>query len=155
MVSRVEDGRFEKEGEMKTCRNCKKKDSCVRVCPEVEKTLPKDESGKDSHREVSMAPDDFAIALEKYSYTQWHVMEGAKVLPRLDMSCLTKKEKNALLMLASGLSARASARRLKINLSAFQKRVGSARRKMSGGRFSHLVEDKNQTVEIVAKGGSR
>jgi len=138
---------------MKTCRSCKDRERCVRVCPEVEKVLPKDESGRDSHREVTMSPEAFIVAVERYSYTEWHALEGARPHPVLDMSCLTVKEKNALLMLASGLSARASARRLKINLSAFQKRVSSARRKMSGGRFSHIVEGKNNAVVQVTRGG--
>jgi len=58
-------------------------------------------------------------------------------------------------MLASGMSLRAAARRLKINLNAFQKRVKSARRKMSGGQFSHLMKGPDKAVVKDEGGGGR
>ena len=56
---------------MKTCGRCKDRYACARICEAVESTLPKDESGKDSHREINMPPEHLAAAAEKGSYVLW------------------------------------------------------------------------------------
>ena len=117
---------------MITCNTCKKLDRCTRLCPAVESLLPKEETGKDARHEVKMDTDAFMAVVERYSYAEWRHEEHAAASPRPDLSVLTRKERNALLLLASGLSMREAARRLKINLKSFQKRVSAGRRDKAG-----------------------
>jgi hypothetical protein len=36
------------------CLSCAKKETCTKICPELEKTLPKDLTGKNTKKEINV-----------------------------------------------------------------------------------------------------
>ncbi len=139
---------------MKLCSVCRDRHVCVKVCPELEVRLPKDYTGKDPKMEVGMDPSGFDLAVRRHSYAVWELSERPVRCPAPDLSSLTAKERNALLLLAGGMSMRAAARRLKINLNALQCRVASARRKLGAGQSPHVMRGGCEAGRN-AKGGAR
>ena len=129
---------------MRKCSACKEREDCIRLCPDVESILPKEETGANSHREVPMSPEEFEAVAEMYSFARWDHEETINRHPKADLSRLTSKEKQAFLLLASGLSMRAAARRLKIKLSSLQARVRSTKKRLSPCHSSHLMRDENK-----------
>ena len=140
---------------MKTCRTCGKRDSCVRTCPLIEGMLPKDDKGRDSHREVSMDPEYIEDALERYSFSEWHHYEFTSRYPKLDLSILSYKERRAVTLVASGLSQGEAAARLKITKGALQTYMKRARKKLCVLRSAHLIEEENSPGRVSGKGGGR
>lgn len=133
---------------MKTCKTCKARNTCISLCPEVESRLPKEYTGKDGRVEVSMDTDAFNAVMERYAYRDWSHDEAVSRCPKVDLSLLTAKERSAVLLIASGLSQRAAARRLNIKLSSLQKRVSTARARLSACQFSYLVKGDNIRARV-------
>ncbi|MBI5189090.1 MAG: hypothetical protein HZA22_00250 [Nitrospirae bacterium] len=125
---------------MKTCKTCKTRMTCQSLCPEIESRLPKEYTGKDGRVEVSMDTDAFNAVMERYAYRDWSHDEAVSRCPKVDLSVFTAKEKSAVLLLASGMSQRGAAKRLRIKLSSLQKRVRTARARLSACQFSYLVK---------------
>jgi DNA-directed RNA polymerase specialized sigma24 family protein len=125
---------------MKSCANCKRRNRCDRPCAGLEAHLPKDYTGRDPKVEVLMAPADLEVLADAYSYELWIGAGSLSRKPEIDLSRLTAKEKNALMLLAIGMSMRGAAKRLGINLNALQCRVASARKKLSAGQFPYPVK---------------
>ncbi len=111
---------------MITCKTCKKLKTCTRLCPRVESLLPKEDTGKDHHREISMDMDDFLAAAEIYSYTAWHHEELVSTNPALDLSDLSGKEKKALLLMAKGASQREASALMRISRASFRTLINRA-----------------------------
>ena len=139
---------------MKSCGTCRDREGCVKICAQVEARLPKEYTGKDPRHEVSMDPSDFGSFVDGYSYSLWTGGVATHKRPDIDLSRLTTKERNALIMLAQGMSMRAAARRLKINLNALQSRVRSARRKFMAGQFADIAKGGGRPAKGT-KGGVR
>ncbi|MGA2191756.1 MAG: LuxR C-terminal-related transcriptional regulator [Nitrospirota bacterium] len=125
---------------MKNCGNCGKKKSCGEICPDIERRLPKDDTGKNAHLEVNIEPDRLGEMAESRSFTDWRHCEIIFSYPKLDLSKLTKKEKNALMMMAAGVSQREAAKRLKISRISLRDRMDAIRRKLLPAQKSHLIE---------------
>jgi hypothetical protein len=140
---------------MTTCKKCKRRDTCAEICGGVERLLPKEMTGKDTHREINMDTDEFMAVSERCSYAEWNYTEVISRHPVLDLSVLTRKERFALLLLASGMPMRAAARRLNIKLSSFQKRVDKGRAKLLACHSAHIIEDVKQTHTVDERGGRK
>jgi DNA-binding CsgD family transcriptional regulator len=125
---------------MKSCRKCRERKSCVRVCQEVEARLPKDETGKNQHLELSMDTAGFEAMLEMRSYVMWSRDEYAADKPDVDVSKLSPGERRAVILLASGHTQSEVASRLRISRATLRSRVKRARAKVCAARKSHLVE---------------
>lgn len=139
---------------MKSCATCRDRDICVKVCAQVEARLPKEYTGKDTRREVCMDTRVFEAVSDSYSYESWSSGRTARRYPKANLSVLSAKEKNALMLIADGMSMRAAARRLKINLNALQCRVASARRKLLAGQSADVSKG-GEMPPLAGKGGSR
>jgi len=137
---------------MKSCKRCRARAGCVSLCKEVEALLPKEDTGRDAHREVRLSPEVYEALMERVSYAEWHHQEVINKYPSVDLSKLTAKERRALVLLADGLSQREAARRLGIRLSSLQKRVRTARARLSGGRTEQVVEGE-ETGGRIGRGG--
>lgn len=125
---------------MKTCRTCAGRDNCTELCPLIEGILPKDDTGKDSHREVSMGPEGFEAVLEKYSYSEWHHLEIISRYPKLDLSGLSYKERRAVTLYLAGLTQSEAAARLKITRATLQTYLRRAFKKLRVIHSSLLIE---------------
>jgi len=129
---------------MKICGNCKDRDVCVSICPGVERLLPKDDTGKNAHREINMDTDAFLSVVERCSYSEWEYCEVSSARLAIDLSILSIKEKAALKLRASGLTQHAAARRLKISRLALRTLINRAVTKLRVAHASHIVEDENK-----------
>jgi len=129
---------------MKSCKKCRERHTCTSICAEVERRLPKDDTGKDAHVEVAMDTTGFEAALAGYSCDQWRHYEIATKQPKLDLSRLTHKELRAVLLLSKGMSQRDVAARLKISRASLRSRINSAFAKLYPAHFSHIVEGENR-----------
>jgi len=127
---------------MKSCSRCKKRKTCKRVCPEVEARIPGVYAGSDPRREVSMSPESLRVAVEVHSYCLWKRAERRSGYTA-DLSLLTKKELQALTLIARGFSQRAAARRLGIHLKSLQSRINSARAKLRPRQSPHVAREDN------------
>lgn len=137
---------------MKSCGSCRKRGACVKVCPEVEATLPKEYTGRDSRREVCMSEAGMDAVMDGHAVAAWSYANLASNCPQLDLSALTNKERKAVLLLASGMGYREAARCLKISLNALQSRVKSARARLLAGHCARLMETEKQADKIPAGG---
>jgi len=123
---------------MKSCSRCKKRNTCTRICQEVEARIPGVYAGSDPRREVSMPPESLRVAVEVHSYCLW-VRGERKSGYTADLSVLTKKEIQAIMLIAKGCSQRAAARRLGIHLKSLQSRIDSARAKLHPRQTPHVA----------------
>ena len=137
---------------MITCKTCKKLRTCTRLCQKVESLLPKDDTGKDSHREINMDTDDFLAAAEVHSLTAWRHEEFTSRSLSLDLSSLSAKEKRALLLKAKGSSQREASALMRISRLAFRTLINRAITKLRVAHFAHLIEGNNSGPGRV-KGG--
>jgi len=85
---------------MKACGVCRKRNVCVKICSQVEARLPKDYTGRDPKKEVCLDSSALESFAEKYSYESWDMSERSSGLKAPDLSLLTDKERNALLLIA-------------------------------------------------------
>src|SRR5512135_1797630 len=138
---------------MITCKTCKKQKTCTKLCPRVESLLPKNDTGKDHHREVSMDTDDLLAAAKVYSYTAWHHEELVSASPALDVSALSGKEKKALLLMAKGASQREASALMRISRASFRTLINRALKKLRVAHFAHLIEGRNSGRDS-GKGGN-
>jgi len=139
---------------MKSCLNCKWRKDCVTTCDEIEAGLPGENTGRDPKVEILTAPADLEVLADMYSYEVWIGAGSLSRMPKPDLSKLTAKEKNALMLLARGMSMRGAAKRLGINLNALQCRVASARRRLSAGQIPHTLKGGGVSLK-ENKGGGR
>lgn len=137
---------------MKSCGSCGKRGVCVKVCAEVEASLPKEYTGRDSRREVGMTEAGMETVMDGHAFTAWSHAERVFTCPKLDLSVLTNKERKAVLLLASGMGYREAARYLKISLNALQSRVKSARARLLAGHYARLMEAQKLAGMIPAGG---
>ena len=137
---------------MITCKTCKKQKRCTSLCRRVESLLPKDDTGKDSHREVNLDMDAFLAAAEAYSYTAWSHEEPVVKGLSLDLSRLTGKERKALLLRAKGVSQRDGATLMGITRMAFRTLISRAVMKLRVAHLAHLIEG-NNNEPVGGKGG--
>jgi len=128
---------------MKSCRNCKGRDTCVRVCPEVEARLPKDETGKNQHLELGMGTAAFDALMEMRSYVMWSQEEYASGGTAVDITALAPGERRAVMLLAAGLTQSEAAARLGISRATLRSRMNRARTKVCAAAKSHIVEGEN------------
>jgi DNA-binding CsgD family transcriptional regulator len=140
---------------MKTCRTCNKRETCARLCPLIEGQLPKDNTGKNTHLEVSMGTDDFERAIEKGAYKEWYFSEASIRRLDLNISMLTKSERRAVLLLASGLSQREVAARMKISRASLRTHMDRAKDKLHVAHFAHIIEGQNKPGTTEREGGGR
>jgi DNA-binding CsgD family transcriptional regulator len=126
---------------MKGCANCGKRDNCRALCERIEGLLPKELTGKDTHREVALDADDFASVVEMHSYARWCGESRRKKSAAVDLSGLTGRERRAVMLLASGLSQREAAARMRITRYALRSLVARGLRKARVAHLAHLVRD--------------
>jgi len=124
---------------MKSCGTCRDRNTCKSICAEVEKRLPGEYAGFDPGREVLVGPDFLEDAAGRVSYSGWEVYER-KMRGVPDLSCLTKRERQAILTVCSGLSQRAAAVRLKITRQALRTLYSRAVTKLRVAHFPHLLK---------------
>jgi len=137
---------------MKSCKTCAGRDTCVKVCPVVEKRLPKDETGKDTHIEVNVGGFEFEAMIERRSFEMWRQDEVIKKRVAVELSMLSKRELRAVTLIASGLSQREAASRMKISRYTLRTLVNRASAKLSVAHFAHLVRDEKANPD---KSGGR
>jgi len=89
-----------------------------------------------------MAPDALRVAVEVHSYCLWAGAERRSGYTA-DLSVLTKKELQAVTLIARGFSQRAAARRLGIHLKSLQTRINSARAKLTPRQTPHVARQEN------------
>jgi DNA-binding CsgD family transcriptional regulator len=129
---------------MITCKTCKKLKTCTRLCQRVESLLPKDYTGKDSHREVNMDTDAFLAAAEVYSLVAWRHEEYVNKSPEYDLSGLSGREKRALLLMAKGVSQREAAALMAISRASFRTLIKRALGKLHVAHSAHLIEGQHK-----------
>jgi len=56
---------------MKSCSRCRKRNTCRKLCPEVEARIPGEYSGPNPSREVCMPPESLRVAVDVHSYCLW------------------------------------------------------------------------------------
>ena len=132
---------------MKNCKHCGRRDVCVRVCPALEKNLPDEDTGRDRNRELLMSPDGIEIAANLTSYAGWVDGERAATYPAPDFSVVTGRERQALGLLALGLSQRDAAGRMKISRFAFRTLTGRAFAKLRVAHSRHTMNGRDTPKE--------
>ncbi len=140
---------------MITCKKCKRRDTCAEICGGVERLLPKEMTGKDTHREINMDTDEFMAVSERCSYAEWNYTEAIFQYPILDLSVLTSKERRALLLIASGLTQREAASRMRLSRISLRTIVGRALEKVRVVQNAHIIEDEKQTRTVIERGGRK
>jgi len=146
---------IQQEDKMRTCKKCKRRGSCNAICPPVERLLPKDETGKDAHREINMDPEAFMAAADRYSHAAWDSTEAKSKCPMPDLSKLSSKERRAVLLIMSGLTQRDAAARMRISRFTLRTLIGRALDKLRVAQGSHLIEGNNKPISRMMNGGSR
>jgi DNA-binding NarL/FixJ family response regulator len=129
---------------MKSCKNCAVRKTCNKICPAIESRLPGVDAGRNPKVEVRISPEALEAIAEKISWAEWCESERTEA-PITDLSALTKKERQAVGLIAKGLSMRAAARKLGIRLSTLQTRMEYAKKKLRPGHFPLLVERREQS----------
>ncbi len=126
---------------MKTCRDCTEFKNCIEICLSVKKTIPAVEDGRNSDREVLMSPADLALAADLHSLSEWNVSRTKAAAPRIDLGALSPSERQALMLIADGLSYADASAALGVSRSTVQSYVGRARAKLAVQK-RHIVKAK-------------
>jgi DNA-binding CsgD family transcriptional regulator len=129
---------------MKSCKNCAERKTCNKICPAIESRLPGVDAGRNPKVEVHISPDALEAIAEKASWAEWCESERTEA-PLPDLGALTKKERQAVVLIAKGLSMRAAARKLGIHIKSFQSRIESAKKRLPPRHFPQLVERRGQS----------
>jgi DNA-binding CsgD family transcriptional regulator len=126
---------------MKTCSVCPEFTRCIEICLSVKRFIPAVEDGRNSDREVLMSPADLALAADLHSLSEWNVSETKTAAPGIDLGALSLSERQALMLIAEGLSYAGAAAVLGVSRSTVQSYVGRARAKLAVQK-RHIVKVK-------------
>jgi DNA-binding CsgD family transcriptional regulator len=126
---------------MKTCRDCPGFKTCIEICLSVRNSIPAVEEGRNSDREVLMSPADLTLAADLRSLSEWNAWQTQADAPRIDLGALSPSERQALMLIAEGLSYAEAAAALGVSRSTVQSYVGRARAKLAV-QERHIVKVK-------------
>ncbi len=139
---------------METCGECPRFEKCDEICLSVKKLIPAVEDGRNSDREVLMAPADLAIAADLHSLSDWSGARTRTSCPRVDLVALSDSEKRALMLIAEGLSYADAAAALGVSRSTVQSYVARARVKLAV-QSRHIVRTRKSGEIKSTTGGLR
>ena len=139
---------------MKTCMDCGEHERCVEICLYVKKLIPAVEDGRNSEREVLMAPSALAIAADLYSLSDWNTEQTRTSCPAVDLGALSASERRALLLIAEGMSFAETAGALGVSRSSVQSYVARARTKLAV-QNRHIVGTVKTAEQGQTTGGDR
>ncbi len=116
---------------MKTCMECGKREKCIEICLYVKRLIPAVEDGRNSEREVLMAPSSLALAADLYSLSEYSGERTRASSPAIDLAALSASERRALLLIAEGMSYAETAKVIGVSRSTVQSYVARARTKFA------------------------
>jgi DNA-binding CsgD family transcriptional regulator len=131
---------------MKTCRDCPGFTNCIEICLSVKKSIPAVEDGRNSDREVLMSPSDLALAADLHSLSEWNVSRTKAAAPKIDLGALSPSERQALMLIADGLSYAEAGAALGVSRSTVQSYVGRARTKLAVQRRQFVKAERGADI---------